>query len=136
MVLFCFLCFPAQNPPLKVRLRSGRNDREGRVEIFYRGVWGGICDDEWDKKDGDVVCRMLGFIKARRVSCCSKYGPSASMRIHLDDLQCTGNEQTISRCNSRTLGEHNCDPTRESAGVECQGRERTGTLGENKRLFN
>ena len=43
---------------------SGYTDR-GTIEVFHAGQWGSICDDSFDKNDGDVICRMLGFNSSR-----------------------------------------------------------------------
>lgn len=45
---------------LNVRLVGGRSDNEGRVEVFYNNTWGTICDDYWDQREAQVICRMLG----------------------------------------------------------------------------
>ena len=43
------------------RLQSGVNERIGTVEICVHGFWGAICNNLWDSRDADVLCRQLGF---------------------------------------------------------------------------
>ena len=49
--------------PGKVRLVNYglTNVTEGRVEICIGGQWGTVCDNGWDSRDAEVVCRHLGF---------------------------------------------------------------------------
>lgn len=46
---------------LAIRLVSGRHYWEGRVEVYYYGQWGTICDDKFDQREAEVICSMLGF---------------------------------------------------------------------------
>ena len=39
---------------LKVRLADGQDSMSGRVELRRNGVWGTICDDDFDTKDAAV----------------------------------------------------------------------------------
>ena len=47
-----------------IRLVDGEGDEQtqgGRVEICLNGVWGSVCDDNWDTRDAAVVCQQLGY---------------------------------------------------------------------------
>lgn len=66
------LCFAVDET--LVRLVNGSGPHEGRVEVFHERRWGTVCDDVWDKKDGDVVCRMLGYRAATEVHKTGRFG--------------------------------------------------------------
>jgi len=47
--------------PHPIRLMGGDKPSEGRVEIYYGGSWGTICDIGWDINDANVACQSLGY---------------------------------------------------------------------------
>ncbi|XP_046863502.1 deleted in malignant brain tumors 1 protein-like, partial [Xenia sp. Carnegie-2017] len=103
-----------------VRLRGPESSiGKGRVEVFYNGEWGTICDDGWDINDAKVVCRQLGYDYYFR-ALLRRNVPRGSGRIWLDDVQCVGNESNISSCSHREWGLHNCRHYKD-AGVQCSG---------------
>ncbi|XP_060078825.1 uncharacterized protein LOC132558294 [Ylistrum balloti] len=106
-----------KEPMVRVRLVGGLEPYEGRVEVLYRNRWGTVCDDGWDNADASVVCRMAGFTLGGVAKTKAFYG-TGSGTIWLDDVNCTGTEDTLEDCVSNPWGDHSCYH-QEDAGVQC-----------------
>ena len=96
----------------------GHTPYSGRVEVQYNGTWGTICDDSWDLQDANVVCRQLGYHGALSAPHQAAFGRGTG-QIWMDDVQCVGNELSISLCTHNGWGVHNCVHN-EDASVVCQ----------------
>ncbi|KAK7910427.1 hypothetical protein WMY93_015111 [Mugilogobius chulae] len=101
-----------------VRLVNSVDHCSGRVEVYYSGQWGTVCDDYWDLQDADVVCRQLGCGKARAAPVVAYFGQGTEP-TWMDDVQCTGSEPSITYCPHNGFGNENCGHG-EDAGVICE----------------
>ncbi|XP_069054145.1 antigen WC1.1-like [Lepisosteus oculatus] len=104
--------------PLALRLAGGTNC-SGRVELWYEGSWGTVCDDSWDLQDAQVVCRQLGCGDAVSAAIEASFRPGSGT-IWLDEVNCTGSELHLWDCCHSGLNQSNCQH-KEDAGVTCTG---------------
>ena len=107
------------SPSTQVRLVNSDSSCSGRVEIFHDGQWGTVCDDSWDLNDAHVVCQQLGCGNATSAPHSARFG-QGSGPIWLDDVQCSGNELSVTNCGHQGFGSHNCGHD-EDASVICEG---------------
>ncbi|XP_025102819.1 uncharacterized protein LOC112569288 isoform X1 [Pomacea canaliculata] len=115
--LLCYLLIPQSGGQLKARLVNGTLSA-GRLEVLYNGEWGTVCDDEFDKNDGQVACRMLGFDSSGALVVGSSVFGEGSGQILLDNLACMGTEASLEQCRHNGYYSENCAHI-EDVGVLC-----------------
>ena len=121
---------------------DGPNTVEGRVEYCSNGVWGTVSDDGFGSRDGQVVCRRLGYQDPSKTprACTaiefkyiwhirtthtgvqlfeSSHFGQGTGPIVFDGLKCDGSESKLEDCTSRVsyLDHHN-----EDIGIHCYER--------------
>ena len=102
---------------LNIRLAGGSTGFEGRVEHYYAGSWGTVCDTGWDLNNAKVVCRQLGLGEAVRATTGTSFGRGTGGTV-LSNVDCTGNETALGWCLHSGWNSRSCSQT---AGVVCEG---------------
>ncbi|KAM9744876.1 scavenger receptor cysteine-rich domain-containing protein DMBT1-like [Menidia menidia] len=105
--------------PLLRLTGTGSTRCAGRVEVYHNTTWGTVCDDGWDENDANVVCRQLGCGISVSAPHAAHFGEGTG-EIWLDDVECSGNERSLTECHHSGLGNHDCGHG-EDAGVICSG---------------
>ena len=98
-----------------MRLVEGSSSNEGRVEVYYNGEWGSVCNSGWDDTDAGVVCRELGMGS----SGISSYFGDNGRPMLLDIVVCSDNDMMLASC-----GHNGVNITVDCsgfAGVKCHG---------------
>ncbi|XP_010225858.1 PREDICTED: LOW QUALITY PROTEIN: lysyl oxidase homolog 2 [Tinamus guttatus] len=130
---FMALFFLASLSPLGLaQYEQKRKHNEGRVEVFYGGEWGTVCDDDFSIHAAHVVCRELGYVEAVSWLPSSKYGKGEG-RIWMDNVHCSGKESTLAACTSNGWGVTDCKHT-EDVGVVCSEKRIPGFKFDNSLL--
>ncbi|XP_016349546.1 antigen WC1.1-like [Sinocyclocheilus anshuiensis] len=102
-----------------VRLVGGNNSCAGRLEVYYKGEWGTVCDDYWDLTAASVVCRELGCGNTLGEIRLANFGPGSG-KIWMDYVDCSGSESTVLDCRGLGVDDPDCTHN-EDAGVICSG---------------
>ncbi|KAI4889289.1 hypothetical protein NFI96_007209, partial [Prochilodus magdalenae] len=115
---------------LPLRLSGGNGSCSGRLEVYHSNTWGSICDDLWDIRDAQVVCKQLGCGLALSVDGSSVFG-AGSGPVWLNRVKCRGNEIHLWDC-PHSLKNHTDCSHRQPAGVTCAvlSKRRRKTLPE------
>ncbi|XP_052098351.1 deleted in malignant brain tumors 1 protein-like [Mytilus californianus] len=104
----------------KVRLEP--NITYGAVQVWQDDGYKLVCADQFDDVDAQVVCRGLG--KQNGISiCCSVFG-DMKHPITINNVACTGHEDSILQCQHNTLRE--ACPSKKYAAVACSDSASSG----------
>lgn len=103
-----------------VRLVNGPSAFEGRLEVYYNGQWGTVCDDSFTNSGARVVCKMLGFPWYNAVEHHDAYYGQGTLPILVDEVTCLGTESSIFECSHAAWYKPDCHHG-EDVGVSCRG---------------
>ncbi|XP_066524955.1 scavenger receptor cysteine-rich type 1 protein M130-like [Hoplias malabaricus] len=103
---------------LPLRLSGRHGSCSGRLEVYHNSQWGTVCDDLWDIRGAQVVCRQLGCGPVLRADGSAVFG-AGNGTIWLNRVNCSGNEIHLWDC-PHSLKNHTDCSHRQDAGVTCE----------------
>ena len=116
LTCLCILAF--QNGDVRLVNANNNTSTSGRLEVYYRGQWGTVCDDAFNNNAAMVVCRQLGFNPDGAVALTNVHFGRGADPIWLDNVNCNGSEPNIDSCYHNPWGSHDCGH-HEDVGVFC-----------------
>ncbi|PNH02143.1 Neurotrypsin, partial [Tetrabaena socialis] len=93
-----------------LRLVGGHTEFEGRIEVFYEGSFGAVCDDRFTDAAARVACAQLGMAGGVAICCDFFTSTGSHPPILLDEVTCYGNETSLVQCGSNGWRQHDCEP--------------------------
>lgn len=112
---------PRSSEPIPLRLMSGPQDRQGRLEILFNGSWGTVCDQGWTWGATHVSCRQLGYVSSDGFSTEAAFGMGTGP-VWMSHVECDGKESSIGDCEFYGLNistvPRTCDHSRD-VGISC-----------------
>ena len=113
-------------PPI-IRLAGGSGYHEGRLEVYFNGEWGTVCNQKkWDHGElPKTVCKQLGLTNGPS-KLLKKVGGGEG-RIWLEGVRCNGDEGSVDACQHAAWGYVTCDHSMD-IGIKCDGRYRRELL--------
>ncbi|VDI26090.1 Hypothetical predicted protein [Mytilus galloprovincialis] len=79
-----------------LRMLATSETNKGRLEIYYKGEWGTICDRGFDHVDAAVACRQLGFCSGKAIPAYEVDNGQGT--IWFDKVDCSGSEHKLINC--------------------------------------
>ncbi|XP_030829281.1 scavenger receptor cysteine-rich type 1 protein M160 [Strongylocentrotus purpuratus] len=123
----------------QVRLNNqgDMNTNGGILEVYYQGEWGKVCPSGyWNSNAATVVCRQLGFAATGYVFNPSDFvdpDSDPNQKVWMDNVSCTGDEQTIVGCFSGEMVMTTSSCSGDVAAVLCGVEKKE--VGDNDDLF-
>ena len=103
----------------ELRLVDGTDQTNGRLEICIGGLWGTVCDEDFENVDARVTCKQLGLSYEGAEAVYGGTFGYGDDHVALTALYCTGNENRLVDCVFKTGSAVDCGHAND-VGVICQ----------------
>ncbi|XP_004748067.1 neurotrypsin isoform X1 [Mustela putorius furo] len=100
-----------------VRLRGGKHEFEGTVEIYANGTWGTVCGSHWDDADASVICHQLQLGR-KGIAKQTPFSGLGLIPIYWSNVRCRGDEENILLC-EKDIWQGGACPQKMAAAVTC-----------------
>ncbi|VDI05782.1 Hypothetical predicted protein [Mytilus galloprovincialis] len=83
-----------------LRITEGFAENQGRLEVYYKGEWGTVCDNQFTNVDAEVACKQLGYCSGLMIP--PHKVDDGIGTIWLNNVNCSGSESGLLNCTFNT----------------------------------